>query len=315
MIAVAAVQTASHLWVFRRALGQGHAPGRFSWPRLRAVGRFSAGVTGIGILGFFLLQADRLVLSRLLPLDRFGVYAIAATVAVMFSKASQPWFAAVYPRLSELHSRHDPQALGEAYHASSQWVAVTVLPAAAVLALYAGPLLELWSRQPDLAAQAAPVFSILIIGYALNGLMTMPYALQLAVGWTRLTLAANLVASLAIVPAIVWLNARFGLAGAAAAWPLLNATFLAITIPLMHRRILRGGMKRWYLSDTVPALAVNLLLALAASWLAPPEGSAAGLARIALTYAVLLACTLMVAPRCRSDLATLLRTRRAIPIP
>jgi O-antigen/teichoic acid export membrane protein len=311
MACAALAQSAVQAWLLWRLLPSAAATPRFDWALMKSVGRFSAGITGIGALSFLLLQADRLILSRLLPLDRFGIYALAATVALMFSKSSQPWFAAVYPRLSQLHASHDPRSLGEAYHGACQWVALTVLPASVALAIYAEPLLMLWSRNPSLAAAAAPVFSVLIVGYALNGLMTMPYALQLAVGWTRLAFFTNAISVCLLVPSIIWLNERFGMIGAATAWPLLNAGYLLIAVPLMHRKILPHDLRRWYLSDVGPALLVNGALAAAALALPAAAASPTGLARVLAVYAVLLGGTLLVLPHPRLAVTRLLRARFA----
>jgi hypothetical protein len=50
--------------------------------------------------------------------------------------------------------------------------------------------------------------------------------------------------------------------GAAFVWLLLNVGYVAICVPLTHRRILRGQVRRWYLDDVGrPLLIASVIVA------------------------------------------------------
>jgi len=176
------------LW---RALPAGTRPASFAAAELARVGAFTFGLSGIALLSFILMQADRIILSRLLSLDQFAVYVLAASVAAALVRLAHPWFNALYPRFSQLQARGEDAALRALYHSGSQWLAVTVLPAAAVIAVFAPELLRLWTQDAAISSSAAPLLVVLICGTALNGLMNLPYAMQLAHGWTALALWMN----------------------------------------------------------------------------------------------------------------------------
>ncbi len=245
-------------------------PARFSGAELAAVGAFTAGLTGIGALSFLLVQADKIVLSRLLPLDGFGVYVLAASVAAALSRLVQPWFNALYPRFAQLCATGDDAALRAAYHWGSQWLAVTLLPVAAVTAVFSEELLWLWTRDSALAGAAAPLLSLLVIGSALNGLMNLPYAMQLAHGWTALALWSNVLAVSLALPAIWWLATHFGAIGAASVWVAINVGYVLLVLPVMHRRILTGALGQWYLKDVGPPAAASAAAAVVMRTIAPP---------------------------------------------
>ncbi len=96
----------------------------------------------------------------------------------------------------------------------------------------------------------------MICGTALNGLMNPPYALQLAFGWTKLSLIKNIVALVIFVPLIIILTRHYGPVGAASAWLILNIGYVVFEIPVMHVKLLRNEMWRWYWNDvSVPILA------------------------------------------------------------
>ena len=94
--------------------------------------------------------------------------------------------------------------------------------------------------------QAAPLVVLLALGTMCNGLMTMPYMLQLAHGWTGLAVRMNLAAVFLILPILLWAVPRYGAMGAAMAWLLLNASYVLIGAQLMYRRLLPTLKWRWY---------------------------------------------------------------------
>ena len=67
---------------------------------LRPMFRFIAGATGAAILGVVLMQADKLILSKLLTLEMFGYYALASSVVMMPSLIATAIYVATYPRFS-----------------------------------------------------------------------------------------------------------------------------------------------------------------------------------------------------------------------
>jgi len=94
-------------------------------------------------------------------------------------------------------------------------------------------------------------------GTLLNTLMQLPYFTMVAHGWTRLSLVSNIVAAMVLLPALLLVVPRYGAPGAALVWIVLNLGYIVFQVPLLHRRILRGEMARWYFAD----LALPLLCA------------------------------------------------------
>ena len=79
--------------------------------------------------------------------------------------------------------------------------------------------------------------------------MNLPYALQLAHGWTSLTFYTNMVSVIILIPLEILAISYSGAIGAAMVWVILNGSYVIISIPIMHRRLLKGEQKRWYLED------------------------------------------------------------------
>jgi len=234
--------------------------------------RFAAGMSGISLLATVLTQLDKVVLSKLLTLSEFGYYTFAATVAGMMFRLIGPIFTAYSPRLTELVAKGNYQALVKTYHEGSQLMVVATIPAALVIILFSKEILSIWTGNQDLVLHASMLISLLAIGNVLNGLMHMPYALQLAHGWTKLAFYQNLIAVIIIGPAIYVSTREWGGYGAATVWIVLNLGYLLIGIHVMHRRLLNGEKKRWFVADTLIPLAAVMTICIMARLILVEDG-------------------------------------------
>lgn len=301
--------TAVAVW---RALPPGRRRARWLGRELRGNGRFAGGLFAVGVLAMGVSQLDRLSLASLRPLAELGYYTLALSVAAGLGRVVSPMFNALYPRFSRLVARRDDSTLIDLYHLSSQYLAVVVAAVAAILIVYAREVLLLWTGDASTASIVALPMSILVAGSALNGLMNIPYALQLANGWTRLALGLNAASLLAGIPFCLWAVPRYGMTGAACIWLLANFASVAIGVPLMHRRLLRTAMRGWYVQDTLPPIVAATATATVLYWLLPPVSrSGAGIGLLALASAVTLAASAVGSKRVRNVIDTWLSRRYA----
>src|SRR6185503_4106493 len=118
-------------------------------------------------------------------------------------------------RFSQLQLGDDREELARFYHRGCQLMSVIVLPPAVILALFSYELLLLWTQDRSIAENSYLVLSLLTMGTALNALASLPYALQLASGWTRLSLVVNTTATLLQAPLIYIMSVKYGGVGAA----------------------------------------------------------------------------------------------------
>jgi O-antigen/teichoic acid export membrane protein len=250
--------TAVFLW---RSLPESEERSSFQKQQFLKVWRFTAGVTGISFTAILLTQADKIILSKILPLEMFGYYALATAVASTLYHFIRPVQSAIFPRFTQLVSLNDQSSLIRLYHKSCQCIALSILPAALVVSFFSTEILLLWIGDPVTVENTHTLVSILIIGTAFNGLMNLPYAVQLAHAWTKLGLCTNLVATIILVPMVYFLARQYGVVGAACAWLFLNTGYIIIVIQIMHNSILKGEKWRWYFNDVaVPMLSALIIV-------------------------------------------------------
>jgi O-antigen/teichoic acid export membrane protein len=262
--------SALSLW---RGLPKAAHPARFRSALLIPIWRFAAGLTGISFFSVLLTQMDKIILSKLLTLEAFGYYSLATVVASSLYMIIHPIFTALFPRLSQMIVREGKEDLITFYHYGCQLMSVVLLPMAIVIALFSKDILLVWTRDQQIVEHTYILVSLLVVGTALNGLMTIPYALQLAYGWTKLAFYQNVVAVLLLGPLAFWAARHYGAVGAAVLWIVLNASYVLIGIHVMHSRLLRGEKWRWYIQDVGLPLLATLVVVIIGRWLFPVQAS------------------------------------------
>ncbi len=237
---------------------------RFTFIAIADVWKFASGMMLVTFLAILLTQIDKVLLSRLLPLELFGYYTLASTVAGVLYIVIGPITTAFYPRMVELSTQNDQVALATLYHQGAQLITILIAPAVMLLCFFSKEVLFMWSGDVNLAEKTGSILTIFVVGVFLNCLMHMPVQLQLAYGWVSLGIKTNIVAVVALVPAIFWIVPRYGVIGAAWIWVILNAGYVLIAIQLMHRRLLASEKWRWYFADVLlPVIGVTGIMLLA----------------------------------------------------
>jgi O-antigen/teichoic acid export membrane protein len=306
-LSVSITQTLVLRWLLWRQI-PGNEQATFSSAMLKKTAGFASGIGASAMLSFALMQSDRIVLSKVLSLDLFGKYAVASMVATSLLRIVAPIYGTFYPRFSQLIATHQTESMAQLYHRACQVMAVCIVPPAAVLAVFGFDVLSLWTRNEALSRYAAPILSLLVVGYVLNGLLNLPYAAQLAHGNTRLSLWQACFAVLLFVPSAWWFGQAYGGMGVAAAWLVLNIVLLCVGVPIMHRTILRGHMRKWFVDDTLIPVGTALITAFALRLVLPPMTSGwRGLGQLLFVSLAVLASTALSAHYTRNAMVNFVK--------
>lgn len=233
--------------------------------------RFAGGITGISLTTVALTQTDKVILSKMLTLEAFGYYVLAFNIANALQNLVTPLASSILPRITQLATVNDKTELASLYHKACQLLSVIVLPVAITIASFAEELLSIWLGPGDTSRNTAPLLSLLVIGTAINALVSMPYSVQLAYGRTKLVIFSNLIAITLLTPLLFWLIENFQSVGACWAWVILNTGYLIFQVPIMHRQLLKNELGEWYKHDllkiALPPLLISALMRLALpSW-------------------------------------------------
>ncbi|BBO99915.1 lipopolysaccharide biosynthesis protein [Sulfuriferula nivalis] len=229
---------------------------------IRRILKFSLGVGAISFSGIVLTQLDKVILSKTLGLESFGKYMLATMVANSLYILIVPIFNTAYPKFSSLVAQEKLEELFMQYRTASHLLATMLFPLAMVMVLLSQQLIQLWTGNGSLAADVAPLASLLLIGYALHGVMHMPYALMLAQGETRSMLKIYVSLIVIIVPLTAVLSLMYGAVGGALAQLLLFVFYVLMGTWITHKRYFIGFAREWLLIDVGVPLGISLLIGL-----------------------------------------------------
>jgi O-antigen/teichoic acid export membrane protein len=299
-VGMSAIQLGVVTFCLWRSLPHSATPSRFDRQVFRNIRSFATGMTGIMISGIVVSQVDKLILSKMLPLEVFGYYTLAYVVSNGLLLAILPMFNALFPRFSAIAAAGDQGELSRLYHLGTQFTASVLFPMAAILVLFSNDVLHIWTGNAITANFAAPIACFLVVGTALNGLMYPVTALQLSNGWTSIGLRINLSFVALIIPGIMMMTAWYGAVGAASVWAALNGVYVLAAVPLTHRRLLKGQARRWFSQDVGLVFLVVLSLSFVArSIVVSPLHPVSGTFLLVGVFVILFSAAIFTAPALR----------------
>ena len=152
------------------------------------------------------------------------------------------------------------------YHRTCELVSVAVIPAGLTVALFARECILVWTGSPAIAARASLAASLLAGGQLLQAITAVPYYVALANGNVKLNLYVGAASVVVITPVLLILVSQYGVAGAGFSWLLMNLCTLPPYMYFLHRRFLRGELRRWVLFDLLRPLGAALPVVLLARW-------------------------------------------------
>lgn len=153
---------------------------------------------GVAVLaGMLTSQMDRLMLASRLPLQDFGIYALAVTFGLAFMNLQQPLQKAFLPRVV--------MAQGEARHLFWAVALVCGVPCLLV-AGWSQEVLQLWLGERGRDPRMAGVLSLVLVGVMFNALYAADYTRLVAANAWRVVLGIN-----GVILVVQWALLTWGL--------------------------------------------------------------------------------------------------------
>lgn len=261
-IAIGMLTIAGLRYLAVKVLGTGWRQGRFDWEYLRRNWRFSLGVSIISLAAVAVSQMDKILLGRMVSMHDFSLYTLAFSIAALPTRITGSIASAFYPLIVQEKSNERIEQLISVYHRSCQAISIIILPAVIISILFMPELLTLWFGNKETAGSLVPLVRVLMLGFCFNGLVTMPYYLQLAFRWTRLSVYKNFIALIVLLPGLYLAVINYGIFGAVWIWFFLNLFYFILEIPIMHGKILKSEITKYYTHDTGWVMVVSALISL-----------------------------------------------------
>ncbi len=214
-------------------LGIRRASLRWDAQEFGSVWRLFATMSGATLLGALTVQMDRILLSRMIAIEQFGYYSIAATVAVGSAQLISPLIQTFLPRAIQI--RENALALRKMNLRLVGLVALTVGLCAVFFVLAGEAALRLWLKNDEAVRIVHPILSILLAGTALNAFYNVGYMNWICSGETRKILLVNALSLCLAVTLIPLFILSYGATGAAAGWLCINLIGLLLSLEWAKR--------------------------------------------------------------------------------
>jgi O-antigen/teichoic acid export membrane protein len=212
--------------------------------------KFAYGVATTSVIWVIITQTDKLVLSKVLPLDEYGRFSMAVTLANGINLVAGPVMMAILPRMTSIAASTDNRsAFIQMYRRLTQLVVTILTPVMIVLTLTAYSSMYAWTGDKELSKSTALILAIYAAGNTVMSIGSVAYALQYSIGHIRMHVIGNIISASIYVPAVIFAAINYGAIGAASVWLVVNLLYLFIWIPNIHRNLVPKINRVWLLSD------------------------------------------------------------------
>lgn len=190
--------------------------------------RTAGAMSGITLVGVLTLQIDKLLLSRLVTIEEFAYYTIAATIAFGSLQLINPLIQTALPQAIQL--RANPKKLHHLSLNLFKQISFMTILAATGFWLWGAQLLNFWLKNPELLPHILPILVTLLAGTALNAIYNVGYINWLALGNYRRILHVN-VTALVIASVLIPIFVSWqGTIGGAFGWVAINFIGLVFSL-------------------------------------------------------------------------------------
>lgn len=235
---------------------------RFNFNVIRKTFNFAKGMAGIGFTTIVLTQTDKIILGKLLDLSSFGIYSVSHTLASGVYLFVSPIFAIIFPKFSSFQGSNNKFEMQNLFLNYSQLISFLVIPITSLIYVYAELILEIWTRDNLISSRGFWILRFLILGNAINGIMNVPYALQLSHGWTKLTFNFNLLSILIFILCLFYLTPIYGAEGAAFSWFFINILSIFFIPYIVINKLLNKAYWKWIFKTVLIPMGVSFLVLL-----------------------------------------------------
>jgi O-antigen/teichoic acid export membrane protein len=240
---------------------------RFERRLFGRLARFGGAIVVSSFTGLLLTNGEKLFLTRLVSVEALAYYTVAFSLANLLIIPAAALYHAMLPTFTRYQANGQWEDLARIYGELLRGV-LLIMPLIA-LALFAGarPFFTLWAG-PRFGMTSTPLFFVMIVGVFTMVSAYVPACLLVAVDRADFGARYNLLELIPYLLLALLLTARWGGAGAAAAWSLRSVAALPVFLLAARRSLgLRHATPPPLGADYFTALAVLVLPSIAAALL------------------------------------------------
>lgn len=267
---------------------------------LRTLIKFSISVSLVGLLNTSLTQADKLILSKTLPLSEYGDFTLIMVVAGGVIILGGPISSAIIPRLSRLYAQRKNYQLYRLYCDSTLLSATLVFSVGSFFSAMSSQFLFAWTGDMSFAKRMCSILSIYSMANAIYVASSFPHYLQFSHGKMKVQTYYSAGSALILLPALFWSSIKYGAAGASVMWLIYTASGFFVITKFTHRKHLRIKNATWIRNYITPPLVAAIVSSWTLHFLIPWSNDRSLLSlQLSLAGLMIFACSLVSSTRTR----------------
>lgn len=140
----------------------------FSWKAVESLRGFAGGMFAITGFSGISLYADRIILSKFIPLSEYGIYVLIGTVLAGFSRMVTPLTLYFTPLMTAQAASGGHRKMIDQLQVFFGWLCVLLVPPLVIFSLFSDMILALWTQNPLLFSGTQKLSLLLAAGFLLQ---------------------------------------------------------------------------------------------------------------------------------------------------
>jgi O-antigen/teichoic acid export membrane protein len=240
-----------------------------NWRSLSEIKKMTFGFSILGFMVFILTDIDKLIISKLLTLNDYGLYSLIFVIVTSFQLISTTLKNAFFPDIAKDVLAHQPFSKFSRFNFYTKFFNFILIPISIYLYAFATDILMLWTGDPILSQSLCEAFRWLMIGSMFNGIMYTANNYLLAMEKFIFLIKTYAISIIFFLPAVYFLTKYHGIEGACFSWFILNGSLFVFILFAMQLTYAKRLDKAWLfllIKPTVLSLGWVLILYCIFQW-------------------------------------------------
>lgn len=208
--------------------------------------QYTAQMSVISLTALAYLQVDKIILSKIIPIDTFGYYCFAYNIVAKGAIVTMAISHAVFPHISNLYATGDINVLENQYHKLQDILCLFIVPLFAAISFASFPIFSYLFNEGIARTLILPT-TLLCFGFYMTGTFTIPNNIAFAVGKPNIVARQNLVAIFIVIPITFLCIRMWGMVGASLSTIVYGLFCYIYGIPRICVECIGVSAKKWYI--------------------------------------------------------------------
>lgn len=222
--------------------------------------RFAGGMLTISLIAALNTQLDKLAISKFLPSESLGYYTLAVSLATAILVIVSPISIALLPRFTSLYSDKKKEEACKLFEKVNLMVVIMVFSLMVNMSFYAKEIIWIWTGKIELAEKASEFLPIVAFTYAMLSIVTIPYNIAIANGYTKLNNLLGILSLIVTLPGYWFATKIYGVQGVAIVFCFVQTMITLIYIYFINKKFLGISFTKLYIGQIILPFSVALIV-------------------------------------------------------